>query len=400
MKILFLTTIMPRKKRMGGEVASQCFIDALIKNGYQVTVVGYMRRDDVFEPNSQEIVVGKRYIETKKAKFYPLLWLTKAMLLGLPYSAGKYYSRAYIKTIKKLLSTQEYDAIVIDHPQIAWLQSYIPRKGQQKLFMVAHNVENQIYTQNSKEAQSQLARWVYRRESHLIKKLEDQLAKTAHEVWALTNADAEYFTALEEVKKVRVCSLPPHLEKVDQVSIQPQTKTCDIAIIGSWAWKPNFEGLQWFLDTVYPPLPTHLSIHIAGRGAEWLINKYPNIKYLGFVPDVQEFMAQAKVVAIPILSGGGIQIKTLDAIASGSNIVATSVALRGIDNSPHTVNLARSSQEFANLLVKLTSNDGNSCQQELNTAWHWLSKRQEQFIADLFEAITIKNKSTNESSKF
>ena len=388
MKILFLTTIMPRKKRMGGEVASQCFIDALIKNGYQVTVVGYMRRDDVFEPNSQEIVVGKRYIETKKAKFYPLLWLTKAMFLGLPYSAGKYYSRAYIKIIQKLFSTQEYDAIVIDHPQMAWLQSYISKKEQQKLFMVAHNVENQIYTQNSKEAQSQLARWIYRRESHLIKKLEDQLAKVSQEVWALTNADAEYFTALEEVKKVRVCSLPPHLTKLENLSIKSQTKTFDIAIIGSWEWKPNFEGLQWFLDTVYPQLPTHLSIHIAGRGAEWLINKYPNIKYLGFVPDVQEFMAQAKVVAIPILSGGGIQIKTLDAIASGSNIVANTVALRGIPNPPETVNLAHNSQDFAALLVKLTSDDGNSCQQKLNATWHWLSKRQEQFMNDLFEAVS------------
>jgi hypothetical protein len=48
-------------------------------------------------------------------------------------------------------------------------------------------------------------------------------------------------------------------------------------------------------------------------------------------------MAQAKVVAIPTLSGGGIQIKTLDAIASGSAIVATPVALRGISDPPATV---------------------------------------------------------------
>ena len=253
--------------------------------------------------------------------------------------------------------------------------------------MVAHNVENQIYTQNSKDAQNQLARWIYRRESSLIKKLEDQLAKTAEEVWTLTKADAEYFTALEGVRKVRICSLPPHLEKVDQVSIQPQTKTCDIAIIGSWAWKPNFEGLQWFLDTIYPQLPPHLSIHIAGRGAEWLVNKYPNIKYFGFVRDVQEFMTQAKVVAIPILSGGGIQIKTLDAIASGSTIVATTVAVRGIYNPPETVNLAQKPQDFANLLVTLTTDNSNAHQQELNTAWHWLSGRQEQFINDLSESI-------------
>jgi hypothetical protein len=69
MKILFLTTVLPSKQRMGSEVASQCFIDALNQNGYEVSVVGYMRSDDVFELNQQEILVDKRYIETKRAKF-------------------------------------------------------------------------------------------------------------------------------------------------------------------------------------------------------------------------------------------------------------------------------------------------------------------------------------------
>ena len=139
------------------------------------------------------------------------------------------------------------------------------------------------------------------------------------------------------------------------------------------------------MQTVYPHLPTNLSIHVAGRGAEWLIDKYPNINYRGFVPDAQEFMAQAKVVAIPILSGGGIQIKTLDAIASGSAIVATPVALRGISDPPQTLQRAKHPEDFANLLVSAIHSPAK--QQTSDDAFNWFAVRREQFLSDIANAI-------------
>ena len=382
-KVLFLTTIIPRKKRMGSEVASQCFIDALAHSGYnKVSVLGYMRKDDVFELNPQEILVDQRYIETKKAKFYPILWLILSILIVLPYSAAKYYSQAYIKTVKNLLSNNKYDAVIIDHPQLGWLEPLI--KDKDKLITIAHNIEHEIYLDSYKNARNLISRWIYKREAHLVKQMEDKLATTAREIWALTEHDAKYFSTLEGAGagKVRVSHLPPGLEKLPDKQIG---KEFDIGLIGSWPWKPNEEGLQWFLQKVYPHLSTNLSIHVAGRGAEWLIDKYPNIKYRGFVPDAQEFMAQAKVVAIPILSGGGIQIKTLDAIASGSAIVATPVALRGISDPPQTLQRAKQPEDFANLLVSAIHSPAQ--QQISNDAFNWFAVRREQFLSDIANAI-------------
>ncbi|NEO31208.1 MAG: glycosyltransferase [Symploca sp. SIO3C6] len=380
MNILFLTTIIPRKKRMGSEVASQCFIDALTQSGYQVSVIGYMRTDDIFELNPQEILVDKRYIETKRAKFYPLLWLILSILRGLPYSAAKYYSKAYIKIVKKLLATSKYDAVIIDHPQLGWLESLMKDKG--RMITIAHNIEHEIYLDNYKNAGNFISRWIYRREAYLIKQMEDKLATTARAVWALTEHDSKYFSSLEGAAKIRVSPLPPGLDKLPD---KPISKEFDIGLIGSWPWKPNQEGLQWFLQNVYPHLPTSLSIHVAGRGAQWLIEKYPNIHYRGFVPDAQEFMAQAKVVAIPILSGGGIQIKTLDAIASGSAIVATPVALRGIPDYPQTVQVAAEPEDFAKFLISVISSPAT--QQKFDDAFNWFTTRREQFLADIACAI-------------
>lgn len=380
MKILFLTTVLPSKQRMGSEVASQCFIDALNQNGYEVSVVGYMRSDDVFELNQQEILVDKRYIETKRAKFYPIFWLILSLVKGLPYSAAKYYSNSYIKTINKILSTKKHDVFIIDHPQLGWLARFI--KSPEKVITIAHNIEQEIYQQNYKNAGSLISKLIYKREAHIIKQMEDKLATTSREVWALTEHDSKYFSTLEGVGRVRVFALPPGLAKLQD---KPISKVFDIGIIGSWAWKANEEALQWFLQAVYPHLPANLSIHVAGKGAEWLTEKYSNIHYRGFVPDAQEFMAQAKVVAIPTLSGGGIQIKTLDAIASGSAIVATPVALRGISDPPATVQVAEQAEDFVKLLVCAIASP--STQPAFDEALAWYRDRQNKFIADVACAI-------------
>ncbi|HAG80324.1 MAG TPA: hypothetical protein DCL61_03925, partial [Cyanobacteria bacterium UBA12227] len=73
MNILYLTTCLPSKKGTGGDIASQHFIDALKKNGYNVSVVGYLRKGLYSDQQPDTISVGERYIETKEAKLYPII---------------------------------------------------------------------------------------------------------------------------------------------------------------------------------------------------------------------------------------------------------------------------------------------------------------------------------------
>ncbi|HEY9660863.1 MAG TPA: glycosyltransferase [Allocoleopsis sp.] len=383
MKILFLTTILPQKQRMGSEVASQCFIDGLQKNGHEVVTVGYMRQDDVFELTPYEIAVDKRYIETKKAgKHRTALWLILSLWLKLPYSAAKYYSKTYIQIVKQLLNTKEFNIVIIDHPQLGWLEKFVP--DQTELVTIAHNIEHEIYQDNAKAARHPLARWIYQREARLIKAMEDQLAAKVRQVWTLTAHDSQYFATVQPQEQVKTFALPPGLA-TPQYSTP--TKEFDIGLIGSWAWKPNEEGLQWFLQQVYPLLPPSLSIHVAGRGAEWLDQQYPNIHYRGFVPNAQEFMAQAKAVAVPTLSGGGIQIKTLDAIASGSAIVATPVALRGISDLPPTVQIAEQAADFALQLTSTVSSASITSEEISKYSFNWCCDRQSKFLNELMNAV-------------
>jgi len=381
MKVLFITTILLSRNRNGGEVASQCFIDALRHNGHQVTVTGYLRKGDAFEHNPQEVlIVDQRYTETSKSKFYSFLWFVLSLLTGLPYSSTKYYSRAYIQLVKKLLASRAFDFVVIDHAQLSWLIRSIGKEH--KIITIAHNIEYEIYQEIFQNSSHPISRWIYQREANLIQQHEKRLALAAKQIWTLTDHDAKYFSNLQNVDIAKVFALPPGSEKLKD---EPVGKTFDIALLGSWAWKANQEALEWFLKAVYPLLPSDLSIYVAGKGADWLIGKYSNVQYKGVVPDAQEFMAKAKVVAIPTLSGGGIQIKTLDAIASSSLIVATPVALRGISNPPQTVQLAEQPEEFANSLVSATMSKFS--QQAFYEARDWHLTRRSKFLTDIDSAI-------------
>ncbi|MEZ5287583.1 MAG: glycosyltransferase family 4 protein [Vicinamibacterales bacterium] len=51
----------------------------------------------------------------------------------------------------------------------------------------------------------------------------------------------------------------------------------------------------------------------------------------GFVDDVRPYMEKAQVYLCPMRDGGGTRLKILDALSMGIPIVATEMALEGID---------------------------------------------------------------------
>jgi polysaccharide biosynthesis protein PslH len=388
MKILYLTTVIPSSRRTGGEIASQNFIDSLEQNGHDVLVIGYQRIGDTQQSKSNEIVAGKRHIESHKSQFYPLLWMGDSFLKKYPYSAAKYYSSNYLQTLKENLSHHTYDIAIVDHAQIYWLADLLS-VNVQKIIFIAHNIEHEIYLSQYQNTDNHLAKYIYQREAHLIKTYEDNLAQMASQVWTLTSHDSEYFMGINQ--NTKVFDLPSSLNfGVEPLQHQTSSKKFDIGIIGSWTWNANMLGLKWFFQKVYPYLAENLSIHVAGKGAEWLSGEYENVHYCGFVPNVQEFMAQAKAIAIPSVAGGGIQIKTLDAIASGLPIVATPVALRGIFEYPSYIEVAEQPDKFAHILNDLvTSRDfeGDTHHKLLDEGKQWLELRQQQFIAKIGRAI-------------
>jgi hypothetical protein len=295
-------------------------------------------------------------------------WVASALGRRLPYSAAKYRSRAYLRTVRSLLRSRRYDLAVVDHAQIGWIQPELDRAGL-PFVLSSHNIEERLYADQATEAEG-VRRWILRREARLMGGYEERLAHGGRGVWSHAEADAEHFQRLGRVWKVPVHSgftEPP----------QDVRKQYDIALMGTWTHDNTRAALAWFLERVHPRLPEDLSVEVAGRGGDWIDGGYRGVRYRGFVPDALEYLAAARVVAVPGVGGTGVQIKTLDAIASGAQVVASPAAVRDLASLPSSVHVAHTPEDFAGELSRLASAAGSRSPSQ--DGIEWTRRRREQF---------------------
>ena len=367
MRILFLTTVLPNNKKTGGEVVSNQYIKFLRKE-YRVDVIGYKRKDDKLKLNNNEFIVDEIIIESKKSKLLSTYWLFNAILFKRAFSSQKYYSKKYIKLVKEKIKDNDYSLIIIDHSQLSWIVDILPQHI--PIIFSSHNVEYLIYSELALKSNNFIKQMIYKRESKIIKDAERRLLKVSKRVWTLTNKDKSSFKQIYTEAQIDTIEVASGFKQ-----LLTTKKQYDIGILGSWLWESNREGLNWFLQDVLPLIDTKYTIAIGGNGSLNYKGFYSNVNALGFVDDAQKFLINCKVIIIPTIAGGGIQIKTLDAISSNRPIVATSLAVRGLENLPKSIYIEDCPHKFAKKIVDILESDNKM---DLD-GFDWALKRYKSF---------------------
>lgn len=380
MNILFATTSLPHGRTTGAEIASQDFIDAMRAAGHQVTVLGFAR-DAAAIPDSS-ISAEIRAIETASAGAAKYDWLARSLVSGQPYVGEKFRSRRYREAFRQVTRLGRADVIVLDHAQMGWLlplaQQFLGR-----LVFVAHNHEAQLYATEAKR-RAWPQRLLLQRDSHLLNATEHRLAQAAHQVWTLSEHERSAFERMAGPGKTLLMPLPGRGLRAD---LRGAPQTFDIGLLGTWSWDVNGQGLAWFVRSVLPLLPSSLTVQIAGRGSDQLRGLPPNVTGLGFIEDASLFMASARVLAVPTLAGAGIQLKTIEAIASGTPVVSTSLGVRGLPHLPGYVAVADDAITFATALVRLAT--GAAPDRAIGDAW--TTARQAEFQHRVTHALAQLN---------
>src|SRR5947208_404251 len=82
------------------------------------------------------------------------------------------------------------------------------------------------------------------------------------------------------------------------------------------------------------------------------------VEYRGFVEDLRSQYARTRVYIAPILTGGGIRTKIIEAMTAGMPVVSTHFAPLGIGTTPGTNLLAADEPaEYAAHVLKLMHDD-------------------------------------------
>jgi glycosyltransferase involved in cell wall biosynthesis len=138
----------------------------------------------------------------------------------------------------------------------------------------------------------------------------------------------------------------------------------DAGFIGSESVM-NVEAMMYFINGVLPEIRRRLPdfrFLIAGKVASVVPRLMGSPEHIVFAPSPQEldqFYGSIKVAVVPLLTGSGTSVKTVEALCFGCPVVTTPVGARGLElrNEEHLV-IAADPIEFAESVVSLTQNQG------------------------------------------
>ncbi len=136
----------------------------------------------------------------------------------------------------------------------------------------------------------------------------------------------------------------------------------DIVLIASNN-SANVESVIWFLREVAPAVEG-IAVRIAGNVDAGVRARAPaeyeryKSWFVGRVENLAEVYANARLALLPTISGHGLSIKTVEAMASGLPLIATSLALRGMPAEAAglaNVTLADAPDRFAEALRRFSA---------------------------------------------
>jgi polysaccharide biosynthesis protein PslH len=146
----------------------------------------------------------------------------------------------------------------------------------------------------------------------------------------------------------------------------PPVETIDLLLVGHWN-PSNLAAVQWFFDQVWPLLvDRRYTFKIVGSIASNVRRELPQLYdtfcsyFVGEVADLIAYYRTARCVIAPMVSGSGISIKTIEALALGKAFVGTSKAFRGMPMDRLKgvgIQAHDEPQAFANAIVHALGNE-------------------------------------------
>jgi glycosyltransferase involved in cell wall biosynthesis len=132
-----------------------------------------------------------------------------------------------------------------------------------------------------------------------------------------------------------------------------------LLFVGNFVHPPNADAALRLIADIFPRLQSHfpdLVLQIVGDQPTRSMRQMGNDKIIitGRVPDVTPYLDGAALVIVPLRLGGGMRVKVLEALAAGKAVVASPLAVEGLDviDGEHVV-LAETDQQFCEAIVRL-----------------------------------------------
>lgn len=365
MKILFLTPQFPYPLDNGGKIGALNGIEPLSKYN-NLTVLSFSENASdaaglafyakkIPEVNFEEPIKHKVHIRQDILQMSKVM--IKDLILGHPYMMEKFQNKEMYKKIDRILKNEKFDLIWIDYLNMAPYGAYIKkhhRKSYKHIVFKNHNIEYQLFLQESNKRKG-IIKKIIAREAQILKQKEMEYIQDAEIVFTVCQNDTDYFL---DYQKNTYTMLPTYDIKPYRALL---TDTPAVLYIGNLSWKPNVDGMKWFLDKVWPIVKEkcpEASLDIIGSGADISeFSDYSQVNYKGYVEDISGIYSEYRVFIVPLFEGSGIRIKILEAFNEDIAVVATTRSCKTIGHLNNELCMEDDENRFADAVLKLLSDN-------------------------------------------
>jgi glycosyltransferase involved in cell wall biosynthesis len=175
--------------------------------------------------------------------------------------------------------------------------------------------------------------------------------------------DAEFARSLAPPNYVgRVRSLPIGVDvrTFFPAAIRPRNPRIRVILSGAMDYRPNVDAAVFLVRDVLPRVQSEIEIRIVGRSpvpeVMDLGGVNPRVTVTGAVPSIADELRAADLFVAPMVSGGGISNKVLEAMACGLPVIVTPLVADNFADSPGAMLVGRSAGEIAGMIDQMAGN--------------------------------------------
>jgi glycosyltransferase involved in cell wall biosynthesis len=340
LRILHMTPELPFEPGGGGGRGREYFLcRRLVELGHEVLNVSPVMPDEVEHADCLRDAGAENWVAVRPAS--PVEETLRAVAADPRVLAAAVTSpvralemRVFWTRLRDLIhrAVEEWrpDVAVVGHDMATgWARGLPPALP---ALVTLHNLTWQWYLSRARRASGLHALLLRAEAARYRHYLLRQLPRFAAAACVSTNEASE----LASVYSGRIETIPTGVDTQLLAPAPEQDGPPRVLFTGTLSYPPNSQGIRWFAEEVWPAVTRDLPdarLEVVGRGptAEVLaLGERPGITVVGPVPLMDPYFAHAHVVVVPILTGAGIRVKIVEAMANGRAIVSTSLGWEGL----------------------------------------------------------------------
>ena len=355
MKILMIAPLLPYPAVDGGRRDLFYSLKSLAARGHRIHFACLNRQPD---PESVKIMEQYCTVDLVQADTKPgPFGAARALFSRVPYDASRFQNEDLLARLLARLHEEKFDIVQIYGIHAAWFARKIREQVRVPVALRAVCLQFPNLLQAARHYRNPFLRLYLAVDGAKMRRYETEIGRAVDVNLMISDEDRSALRALDGAIRCEVVPSGIIPEEFLPGITPPPPRT--VLWMGSLSWLPNQDSFWWFYREIVPLLVERIpdvSISVAGSNPpkEIMAVRHPNVRVLGFVPDIQETMRRNAVCVVPLRVGSGIRIKLLEMFAMGKAVVSTPVGCEGLDVADgRELLVAETPAAFADAVVRV-----------------------------------------------